>query len=129
MMYSIIINGFLGGGMLLAILYCAGDIETAAESPTGYPFIAIFASGVRSVGGATVMVSITVVMAWSNAIGCLASASRMMWSFARDRGLPFAPLLSKVCQFHQILVSTRSNFNLGPNSISTSNGFNHSRNN
>ncbi|CAG8956651.1 hypothetical protein HYFRA_00011962 [Hymenoscyphus fraxineus] len=96
MVYSIVINGFLGGGMLLATIYCAGDLEKAADSPTGYPFIAIFATGVRSVAGATVMVSITVIMAWSNAIGCLASASRMMWSFARDNGLPFAPQLSKV---------------------------------
>jgi choline transport protein len=105
MIYSIIMNGFLGGGMLLPTLYCAGDLETAATSPTGYPFVAIFASGVKSIGGATVMISITVVMAWSNAIGCLASASRMMWSFARDNGLPFAPVLSKVYSAHLIIDS------------------------
>jgi choline transport protein len=51
------------------------------------------------------MISITVVMAWSNAIGCLASASRMMWSFARDNGLPFAPVLSKVYSAHLIIDS------------------------
>ncbi|PQE03917.1 amino acid polyamine transporter I protein [Rutstroemia sp. NJR-2017a BVV2] len=96
MLSSIIINGILGFGMLLAILYCQGDISAAAESPTGYPFIAIFASGVQSIAGATVMVSIVIFMAWCNAIGCLASASRMMWSFARDKGLPFSSTLSKV---------------------------------
>lgn len=56
MIYSIMINGFLGGGILLATLYCAGDLQAAADSPTGYPFIAIFASGVKSTAGATVMV-------------------------------------------------------------------------
>ncbi|KAM3077563.1 hypothetical protein ACMFMG_006900 [Clarireedia jacksonii] len=96
MLSSIIINGILGFGMLLAILYCQGDISAAAESPTGYPFIAIFASGVQSIASATVMVSITVFLAWCNAIGCLASASRMMWSFARDNGLPFSSTLSKI---------------------------------
>jgi len=96
MFWSIIINGFLAFGMLLAILYCQGDIEAAVETPTGYPFIAIFASGVQSIGGATAMVSITVFMAWCNAIGALASASRMMWSFARDNGLPFSLQLSRV---------------------------------
>lgn len=99
MFWSIIINGILGFGMLLAILYCQGDIEKAAASPTGYPFIAIFATGTGSIAGATAMVSITVFMAWCNAIGALASASRMMWSFARDNGLPFSNKLSKVC-FH-----------------------------
>jgi len=96
MFWSIIINGLLGFGMLLAMLYCQGDIAAAAVTPTGYPFIAIFASGVQSIGGATAMVSITVFMAWCNAIGALASASRMMWSFARDNGLPFARQLSQV---------------------------------
>jgi hypothetical protein len=96
MLSSIVINGILGFGMLLAILYCQGDISAAAESPTGYPFVAIFASGVQSLSGATVMVSIVIFMAWCNAIGCLASASRMMWSFARDKGLPFSSTLSKV---------------------------------
>lgn len=96
MLWSIMINGFLGFGMLLAVLYCQGDIEAAAATPTGYPFIAIFASGVQSISGATVMVSITVFMAWCNAVGALASASRMMWSFARDNGLPFARQLSSV---------------------------------
>lgn len=104
MIYSIMINGFLGGGILLATLYCAGDLQAAAASPTGYPFIAIFANGVKSTVGATIMVSIVVVMAWSNAIGALASASRMMWSFARDNGFPFPQVLAKVRHFLTILM-------------------------
>jgi hypothetical protein len=36
-------------------------------------------------------------------MGCLAAASRMTWSFARDRGLPFSRALSMVSKqcFHK----------------------------
>lgn len=35
-------------------------------------------------------------LAWCAVIGFLATASRMTWSFARDRGLPFHRFISKV---------------------------------
>lgn len=65
-------------------------------SPTGFPFIQVFYNGVKSKAGATVMASIVVALAWCAVIGFLATASRMIWSFARDRGLPFHRLISKV---------------------------------
>lgn len=65
-------------------------------SPTGFPFIQVFYDGVKSKAGTTVMVSIVVALTWCAVIGFLATASRMIWSFARDRGLPFHALISKV---------------------------------
>lgn len=35
-------------------------------------------------------------LAWCAVIGFLATASRMTWSFARDRGIPFHRFVSKV---------------------------------
>ncbi|KAI9650471.1 hypothetical protein NHQ30_000487 [Ciborinia camelliae] len=96
MLLSVFMNGLLGFGMLLAVLFCAGDLDKAAESPTGFPFIAIFTNAVGSSKGANTMVSIVVLMSLAGAIAALASASRMMWSFARDRGLPWASRLSSV---------------------------------
>lgn len=65
-------------------------------SPTGFPFIQVFYNGVKSKAGATVMASIVVALGWASVIGFLATASRMIWSFARDRGLPFHRFISKV---------------------------------
>lgn len=39
MVGSIAINGALGFGMLIAVLFCIGDIDAALASPTGYPFM------------------------------------------------------------------------------------------
>lgn len=57
MLTSVLLNGSLGFGMLVAVLFSAGDINQALESPTKYPFIEIFAQGVGSNKGATGMVS------------------------------------------------------------------------
>lgn len=42
------------------------------------------------------MTSIVIALGWSAVIGFLATASRMVWSFARDKGLPFHRYISKV---------------------------------
>lgn len=97
MIFSTIINGLLAFGMLLVVLFCAGDVTNAVQNaPNGYPFVLIFANTVGSNSGATAMTSIVIVLELCSAAGSLAAASRMMWSFARDRGLPGSAILSKV---------------------------------
>ncbi|KAF2197262.1 amino acid transporter [Delitschia confertaspora ATCC 74209] len=102
MVLSILINGCLALGMLLAVLISAQDIMATAEHSlqggTGFPFIEIFAKAVGSNAGATVMVSIIVILEFCSALGSLAAASRMTWAFARDRGLPFSRFLSMIDQ-------------------------------
>ncbi|TGO85938.1 hypothetical protein BPOR_0350g00060 [Botrytis porri] len=68
--FSILLNGTLGFGMLLAALFCLGNIDEVLKTPTGYPFMAIF--------------------------HFVATASRMIWFFARDRGIPGWQYSSKI---------------------------------
>ena len=96
MMTGITLNSFLGFGMLLAVLFCLGDVDAALQTPTGYPFIEIFQQAVGTIGGATAMTTIVVALGICGTIGFLASSSRMTWAFARDRGLPGWAQLSKV---------------------------------
>ncbi|KAL8649564.1 MAG: hypothetical protein Q9210_004328 [Variospora velana] len=93
---SVMLNGILGLAMLIAVLFCLGDIEQIAETNTGYPFMEIFRNATQSAGGAAAMASIVVTLAICATIAVLASSSRMTWSFARDRGLPFSRYLGKV---------------------------------
>src|ERR1700761_8621681 len=51
---------------------------------------------VNSIAGATVMVAVVLILTWACAIGITTTASRMTWSFARDRGTPFSKILSRV---------------------------------
>ncbi|KAL8699456.1 MAG: hypothetical protein Q9224_001398 [Gallowayella concinna] len=93
---TMLLNGSTGFAMILAVLFCLGDVDAVINTPTGFPFIQVFSDGTRSKAGATVMASLVVGLLWCAVIGFLATASRMMWSFARDRGVPFHQYISKV---------------------------------
>jgi len=64
--------------------------------PTKYPFIEIFTQATGSTGGGTGMSVVIVVMVFAATIGFTATSSRMIWAFARDKGLPFSDFLSKI---------------------------------
>lgn len=95
---GITLNGFLGFGMLLAVLFCLGDIDAAEDLPTGYPYMEIFVQATHSTAGSSVMITIVTVLQICATIAFLAGSSRMTWSFARDHGLPGWRTLSKVSQ-------------------------------
>ena len=96
MVFSIMLNGIMGFGILLAVLFSIGNVDTVLESSTGYPFFTIFQQGVSSTGGALAMAAVITTLAIVATISWIASASRMLWSFARDRGVPCWRLISSV---------------------------------
>jgi amino acid transporter len=91
-----ILNGLLGFTMMLTVLFCIGDLTTVLGTDTGFPFIQIFQDSVGNIAGATTMVAVVLALTWACAIGITTTASRMTWSFARDRGTPFSSILMKV---------------------------------
>ncbi|KAI4191903.1 MAG: hypothetical protein LQ346_004571 [Caloplaca aetnensis] len=99
MLVTTLINGAMGFGMVIAVLFVTIDINSVLESPVaalGFPYIQIFYDSVGSAGGATAMTVILLIMTVCGAISALATASRLIWAFARDRGLPFWRHVSKV---------------------------------
>lgn len=96
-MGSITINGLLGFGMIIAMLYSATDIDAAIETPTGYPFMEIFYQATGSINGTAGMTALIIVMTLSATVGVIASTSRMLWAFSRDNAMPFSQTLAKVC--------------------------------
>lgn len=97
MVLSVLINGLLGFGMVIAMVFCLGDIDQISSTPpTQYPFMAVFAQAAGSKSGGAGMVALIIFMFLCATITALAPSSRMAWSFARDRGLPFPDILSRV---------------------------------
>ena len=86
--FSIVLNGLLGLGIALALLFCIGDIEAALHTKTGFPFIEIFYQAVQNLTGAALMTSIIITLSLCATVGIVASASRQLWAFSRDRAVP-----------------------------------------
>lgn len=87
--------------MVIAMVFCMGNFDEAIQSAPGqlgFPHMHIFLKATNSAGGATVMAAIITVLGGCATVGMLASASRVFWSFARDRGMPFWSVLSRVNQ-------------------------------
>ena len=115
---SVILNGILGFSMLLAELFCIGDASAVLNQQ--FPFMTIFLNATQSVAGAAIMVSVIVLLSLCSTIGLLASASRMLWAFSRDRGVPGWRFVSKVSalahtNLYTLLRSAGTSEGLGPN--------------
>lgn len=85
--------------MILAMVFCMGNFDDALNSGPGllgFPHMYIFKQATSSTAGATVMATIIMILGACATVGMLASTSRVFWSFARDRGLPFWRTLSSV---------------------------------
>lgn len=95
-MTGIAINGSLGFGMILTVLFRMGDLDAVLNENPAFPFMAIFHRAVQSRSGAAVMASIVMVLTISANVGFSASTSRICWAFARDRGVPGWRTLSQV---------------------------------
>lgn len=57
MIASVALNGTLGFSMVIAMLFCLGDVESVLSTHTGFPFIQVFVNATRSNVGGTLMVS------------------------------------------------------------------------
>ena len=67
-------------------IFCLGDLDSVLNSETGQPMIQVFYNATRSHVGTSIMVVVVIVIFISAGVGQVATASRQMWSFARDKG-------------------------------------------
>lgn len=104
-MASLFLNGALGFIMLVTYCFCLGNVEEILGTPTGYPFIQVFYNVTNSHGGASAMTAILISLTVCGCISNVATASRQLFAFARDGGLPFSPFLAHVNSPHASLAA------------------------
>jgi choline transport protein len=98
LMASVFINGLLGFGMLVTVLFCIGSIQNALTPATGFTFMEVFQEALGSNGFATGLTALLLVLFIFCAVAVLAATSRVTWAFARDDGLPGSSWIKKVSQ-------------------------------
>jgi amino acid transporter len=90
------LNGILGFGYTIMLLYSTSPLESLLATPTGFPFIQIFLDVTKSKVGTIILSLIPSIIAIAGTIAALASTSRTLWAFARDSGVPFSNYFSHV---------------------------------
>ncbi|KAF3481422.1 choline transport protein [Arthroderma uncinatum] len=96
MMSAVAVNFCLGLAIILTVCFAIGDIKEVLATPTGFPFIQIFFNTTQNYAATNAMTAIVIITLVASTITEVATASRQTWSFARDRGVPFADFLSHV---------------------------------
>lgn len=110
MVSTLALNGVTGFIMTVTFAYCIGPLDAAAMPPYNFAFIGTFYNATQSHAGATVMTCVVMCLTFASAISNVAAASRQMFAFARDGGLPFARFLCYVrpgwdIPFNAVMVS------------------------
>jgi amino acid transporter len=96
MILTTVVNGAFGWIMVITFSFCVGDLGEVIQSPTGYPFMQVFYNSTESASSATAMAVFVVAMTVFSNLTMVATSSRQLYAFARDRAVPFSPWFSKV---------------------------------
>lgn len=97
MILTTAVNGLLAWIIIITFTFCLGsNVDDILASPTGYPFMALFYHVTKSTASATVMSVFILLMLVSSNLSIVATASRQLFAFARDEGLPFSPWFARV---------------------------------
>lgn len=96
MILTTIFNGAMGWIILITFCMVLGNLDEAISTPTGQPYIAVFYNVTQSYVGASVLSALVIVMAMFCNLSITATASRQLFAFARDQGVPFASFFAYV---------------------------------
>ncbi|KAL8997684.1 MAG: hypothetical protein Q9169_003091 [Polycauliona sp. 2 TL-2023] len=107
------INAILGYLAVFTLCFTMTDIDRLITSETGSPFLQLFYDVTKSNAGTAVMAAIIIITLIMAVVSEVATASRQIWAFARDDGLPFSSVLRRV----------RPGWNLPLNALIISLGF------
>src|SRR5271170_12019 len=84
LMASVFINGLLGFGMLLTVLFCIGSIQNALTPETGFTFMEVFQEALGSNGFATGLTALLLSFFLFFPLAFLAAAPLFPWVFSPE---------------------------------------------
>lgn len=99
MWWSYVLNAALGVIALVTMLFCIGTLDDAINAEA--PYLQLFLN-TGSTAAATALTIIVFLLIFAGNITVLATASREVFAFSRDKGFPFSRWLSKMEQKRHI---------------------------
>lgn len=106
MVMSVVVSGFFGYLLILSLTWVIPDVAKVlgARDAGGDPLPAVLAIVETTLGmraGAALLGLATVAM-WFCGLSAVTSVSRMIYAFARDKGVPLSGLWSRISSRHQV---------------------------
>ena len=96
MIATTVLNGAMGFIMIITFCMVLGNLDEIIETPTTQPFIAVFYQATQSIAGTNAMTALVIFMQMFCNLSIVATASRQLFAFARDRGTPWGNWLAYV---------------------------------
>jgi amino acid transporter len=87
MLLAVVIGGVTGFVFILVILFCLTDPATVLASSTGMPIVEMFLQSTKSRAAATILALMLSVCFINGTSASITSASRLLYSMARDKGI------------------------------------------
>jgi amino acid transporter len=109
MIWTLVLNGITGFIMVITFAFCVGDLDAAVSPSYSYAYIGTFYTATGNKAGSTVMACLIILMCLCSTISNVATASRQMFAFARDRGMPFSTFLCRCVSLDSPTTVQRSN--------------------
>lgn len=95
MWWSYVLNSAMAFVMVITMLYCIGPLEGILDADL--PYLNLF-SNTGSNSAALFLAILLLILIYAGNITALATTSRELWAFARDRGFPFSAWIAHVSQ-------------------------------
>ncbi|UPL01103.1 hypothetical protein LCI18_012037 [Fusarium solani-melongenae] len=89
MVYAIAVGGVTGGAFILIMLFCLPDITAISASATGMPIVEMILLATKNRAATTILTLMLAVCFINGTNASTTSASRLLFSMARDKGIIF----------------------------------------
>jgi amino acid transporter len=96
MIYTVVINAVFCWAFVIVVLYTIGDYNAVLNSPTGLPIIQVIYQATNSRAATNTLMSFLLIISTIGNFSIIASVSRLIWAFARDKGLPYSEYFAYV---------------------------------
>lgn len=96
MISSITVNGLQMFVFMTIVMYVIGDYQAVMNSRTGLPILEVYHEAVKNKHATNFLVFMVMFIMFLCLFNIFTSVSRLVWSFATDKGLPFSEPFAKV---------------------------------
>ncbi|KAF2747896.1 amino acid transporter [Sporormia fimetaria CBS 119925] len=94
MIVAVASNVVMTFSYVLVLMFCIGDEEAVMAAPS--PLLEIYYQATKSKAASTICLFMHMLVLTTGSFNTIASTSRLVWAFARDRGLPNSAFFTPV---------------------------------